>query len=134
MRHEFLDTNAFSALRAKLMASAAAGDEDARSDLEFLSGIVGACTEYISKVDEFEMKTAASKISDSGDSYRTVFEACDRSRHNAHESAIAKVSALNRMSSLYGVGPVFTGDTSNRYNIGDFCGELGLWIFTSRTL
>ena len=58
----------------------------------------------------------------------------DRARHTAHEAMIANVRILNRLAASYGIDKIFTGDEENRYQIGDFAGELISDIFRNRDL
>ena len=58
----------------------------------------------------------------------------DRTRHDAHETAIANVRLVNRLAELYGVGPLFTGNDQNRIEVADFALDVVVQIFQNRIM
>ena len=58
----------------------------------------------------------------------------DRTRHDAHEAAIANVRLVNRLAELYSVGPLFTGNDQNRLEVADFALDVVVQIFQNRIM
>ena len=129
----FFDADHYEGLKNTMLSKAASGDAEAAEDLQLLASMEGSFTNYVSAVNEFEIKTAISRAVDRGEDYQTLYAQQDLARHNAHEAAIVKVKMLNRLAKAYGIEAVFTGDETNRYQIGDFCGALTLYVFSHRT-
>ena len=120
-------------MRDTIAEKAKVGDRDASEDLTYLLQVVHACCKYVDAVNAFMFSTTTARIVSVSD-YRNIFEENDKRRHAAHENAIVRVNVLNRMCRVYGVSPVYLGDEDNRYQIGDFCGELVNEIFVARAL
>ena len=112
--------------------AALSGDEDALDDLSTLKDAGKTFSEYVYKVAEERLEVRAALGVLKGDEYRNVAEHFDGTRHTAHEKAIVNTNMLNRIAAVYGCGSVFTGDTGNRREIGEFCCEFTSWLFSIR--
>lgn len=56
----------------------------------------------------------------------------DRRRRDAHNAAIAAISACNRMSDRFGVEHIYSGDIEDRCEVADFCGDFVIEVYGSR--
>lgn len=119
-------------LEAQIINSAATGDADAVEDLLLLKRTVYSFVHYVYSVDEEQIETRFARLVLKGDELEDIVSRFDLTRHNAHESAIVSANILNRMAVIYNVGSIFTGDPSNRREVGHFCGELSNWFFVNR--
>ena len=119
-------------LENAIKQQAASGSEDALDDLGFLKKAVLSFSHYVYMVSEEQIETRMARGIKTGDEYRELASHFDSTRHIAHEAAIVNAKMLNRIASAYGVDPVFTGDASNRREVGDFCGEITGWLYVNR--
>lgn len=120
------------ALENTIKQKALSGNEEALDDLGFLKKAVLSFAHYIYMVTEEQIETRLAKGVKSGDEYREISSHFDSTRHNAHEAAIVNAKMLNRIASAYEIAQIFTGDSSDRREIGDFCGEITAWFFGNR--
>lgn len=131
----YFDKEAYEKLRKVLIDRTYGPDaENAEQDLTFLNGCVSAAENYVSRVVEYQcLKTLKTRTMGTG-ALINMSQEIDRARHAAHESMIANVRILNRLAASYGIDKIYTGDEENRYQIGDFAGELISDIFRNRDL
>lgn len=128
----YFDQEAYLKLEALVKQQASAGNEDALEDLGFLKRAVLSFANYVYVVVEEQIETKFAKGVKKGDELRDTISHFDETRHNAHETAIVSAKMINRIAAAYKVGAVFTGDQSNRREIGHFCGEITSWVFENR--
>ncbi len=119
-------------LENKIKLKAASGYEDALEDLLLLKKAVLAFAHYVYMVNEEQIETRLASGVKTGEELKNTVAHFDATRHNAHESAIVNSNMLNRIASAYGVEHIFTGDPSNRREVGDFCGQITAWFFENR--
>lgn len=127
----FFDHAAYVELAEKIKAS---GSPDAAEDLEALNDAMTSFREYVMKVDVGEQQIRLASVRFEGDEYREMLTRYDRTRHDAHETAIANVRLVNRLAELYGVGPLFTGNDQNRLEVADFALDVVVQIFQNRIM
>lgn len=128
----FFDMENYLNLENTIKQRAASGDEDAIDDLGFLKKAVLAFANYVYMVTEERIETRLAAGVKTGEELKEIVSHFDLTRHNAHEAAIVNTNMLNRIASAYGIGLVFTGDPSKRWEIGSFCGEITDWFFENR--
>ena len=126
------DADRYLALENTIKQQAAAGSEDAADDLGFLKKAVLSFAHYVYMVSEERIEARLAMGVKTGDELRETLSHFDAVRHNAHEAAIANANMLNRIALDYGVEHVFTGDASNRREVGEFCGKITAWLFENR--
>ena len=127
----FFNHDAYIELAEKIKAS---GSPDAAEDLEALNDAMTSFREYVMKVDVGEQQIRLASVRFEGDEYREMLTRYDRTRHDAHETAIANVRLVNRLAELYGVGPLFTGNDQNRLEVADFALDVVVQIFQNRIM
>ena len=93
------------------------------SDAELVRPLFLSFLEYSKKVNEYVILGELAKKTMTGEDLRLELESLDRKRHNAHESAIGSLNALNRLCGMMKLGKFADIDTTNRYNVADFIGE-----------
>ena len=127
----FFNHDAYIELAEKIKAS---GSPDAAEDLEALDDAMTSFREYVVKVDMGEQQIRLAAVRFEGDEYREMLTRYDRTRHDAHEAAIANVRLVNRLAELYSVGPLFTGNDQNRLEVADFALDVVVQIFQNRIM
>ena len=127
----FFNHDAYVELAEKIKASTS---PDAAEDLEALDDAMTSFREYVMKVDVGEQQIRLASVRFEGDEYREMLTRYDRTRHDAHEAAIANVRFVNRLAELYGVGPLFTGNDQNRLEVADFALDVVIQIFQNRIM
>lgn len=116
------------------LAQAVGKSEDAARVLPMLERNMKQFVDYVRAVFmlEVSIQIINARVFDSREAAEKIAEK-DRARRVAHESAIAAVSACNRIAERYGAEPVFDGDISDRYEVADFCGLIVEEIYGSVT-
>lgn len=108
-------------------------DENALTEMDIVSRAVKACVEYVSNVDNGENAIRTAYFRHEGEDLRSVIEGIDKSRRIAHENAIACVSMLNRVATLFNhMDVIFIGDINDRLQVADFCLEVTVKLFNER--
>ena len=107
---------------------------DTIRDKYVLNDAMTSFREYVMKVDVGEQQIRLASVKFEGDEYREMLTRYDRTRHDAHETAIANVRLVNRLAELYGVGPLFTGNDQNRLEVADFALDVVVQIFQNRIM
>ena len=107
---------------------------DTIRDKYVLNDAMTSFREYVMKVDMGEQQIRLASVKFEGDEYREMLTRYDRTRHDAHETAIANVRLVNRLAELYGVGPLFTGNDQNRLEVADFALDVVVQIFQNRIM
>ena len=103
-------------------------------EMDIVIKAIDAFTSYVKTVDDGETFIRFAYATMEGNALRVAVENADRTRRNAHESAIAMVSILNRMAAKRGVPMVFNGDINDRLQVADFCLEIIVKVFQARKL
>ena len=99
--------------------------EKVKDDEEFKNEIVQlikAFPDYVHVVNEFVFRKYEIQNL-SPEDYRIKFSKIDEKRHNYHESAIASLKVLNRISASLKMEEFADVDTSDRYAVADFVME-----------
>ena len=96
-------------------------------DLETIQGATEDCLKYVQTVclGENYLNTVEEAPRDAVAEY-------DEKRHAAHDIAISSVAVLNRLASMRGIAPVFSGNIADRHQVADFCIELAESLFKDR--
>lgn len=125
----------YKALTDAMAAAKAAGSEDALDDLKYLESAMQSFYNYVHTVDMTETNVQLCAVLYEGDDFRSRVEAADRSRRIAHEAAISNVNWLNNISCKgYNTGIIFSGDSSDRLQVADFCLDVTAKVFTERRI
>ena len=122
----------YEALENRIKQPAMAGEAEALEDLESLKNCVRAFFRYVDRVTEQQLESRMAAGILKGEALREHTLHFDGARRAAHEPAIVSARLLNRLAAAYGAGPVFLGDGTDRFQVGDFCGEISAWFFTNR--
>lgn len=107
---------------------------EAQEDLEFLRQNINHCFDYVHTVDIAETRIKTAYFRYEGSELRDIIQTLDWNRHNTHEAAIASVSILNRLASIYKCDKLFLGDIADRLQVADFCLDVVVQIFQNRSL
>ena len=127
----FFNHDAYIELAEKIKTSVS---PDAPDDLEALNDAMTSFREYVMRVDMGEQQIRLAAVRFEGEEYREMLTRYDRTRHDAHEAAIANVRLINRLAELYSVGPLFTGNDQNRLEVADFALDVVVQIFQNRIM
>ena len=109
-------------------------DPQSRDDRDILSDAFVSFHAYVDAVVQGEIRIQMEGHSLEGQAYRDMMTQYDQNRHNRHEAAIVNTRLLNRLATLYGLDPVFTGDDTQRHQIADFCLEMDQYFFRNRRM
>lgn len=120
------------ALVAAVGARAKDGDADALEDMEYIRGHFSNFVSYIRAVCDSEVGIHLASGSLNGNEKQQRVIELDRMRSKYHDSAIASVSAINRIAAFYGVGDIYAGDPSVRRQVAAFCMEVTTVLFENR--
>ena len=101
--------------------------------LEFIKERMQYICRYVESVTAMEYSMPLLRARFEGQELREKIENLDRNRRISHEAAISAVKQLNRLCVSEGVEKLYSGDEENRYEIGDFCGEVVNTLFEGRT-
>lgn len=129
---QYFNATNYLGLEDKIKSLAASGDPDGIEDLSFLKKAMLSFVQYVFKVGEERIEVRFAKGVQKGEELKNTVSYFDSTRHTAHETAIVNVNMLNRIAAAYNVDNIFTGDASNRVEIGCFCGEVSAWLFENR--
>lgn len=127
----YFDHDAYVTLAELLKAS---NSPDAMDDLEALDDAMTSFREYVNKVDMGEQQIRLAAVRFEGQQYRDMVMEYDLRRRSQHETAIVNARLVNRLAQLYGVGPLFTGDDKERYQVADFCLDVVVQLFQNRMM
>ena len=130
MRKQYLDESALKELVSGITAGIGNQCQD---DREALNDILLSFHAYLDTVVRGEAELLMNPHAEGG-AYRDLASRYDLERHACHETAIVNVRVLNRLASLYGVSPVFTGDSTQRHQVAEFCLELEQYFFENRRM
>lgn len=112
------------------LVDAAHGDEDA---LEMIERSMNSFILYVQSVYAMEVRLPILRFRcESPAELAEATMELDRSRRNAHESAIACVKVLNRICKMFGTAPLFEGDPEDRLAVADFCMDTVAAFFKER--
>lgn len=89
--------------------------------IEAISDAVKSFVSYVNTVDQTENLINIASVRYEGEEYREKITQYDRMRRDRHEEALANVSMLNRIATMYNISNVFLGDVGDRYEVADFC-------------
>ena len=131
MDTQFLNENALKDLIRRLSNS---NDPDNQEDIDIVKGAMESFHSYVHMVVKGETKLLLQADSLEGQEYRDAVSQYDSDRHSAHEKAIGDVILINRLASQKGLPPVFTGDSTQRHQVADFCLELDRYLFENRRM
>ena len=109
----------------------ASKDEFAKDDLEAVDDALSQCRRYVEVVDATEQQIMFAQLRFEGTEYREKIMQYDKTRKNAHESAIVSVNMLNRISANYNCQKIYSG-SSDRLEVADFCLEVVVTLFENR--
>ena len=119
---ELFNLNAYNELLKLASDAANNGDEDAIEDVATIKKATDSFHGYVNTVDMTETRIKIARFRYESEEYREIVQEADRARRIAHEAAIANASMLNRIAKFYGIkDPIFLGDTTDRYQVADFC-------------
>lgn len=100
--------------------------------LSYLERSMTAFPSYVSSVTNMETALQTLRFRLEPEDYRDKVVELDRNRKHSHDCAIDAINGINRMCKMCGVELLFTGDTSDRYAVADFCGEIVMELFEKR--
>ena len=131
MENRFLNETALKELIQKKAADPSA---DAQDDLKDILDAIKGFHSYVDTVVTKEAELMIEGSSLQGQEYQDKVSRYDQDRHGKHEDAIIGAKVINRIASLCGVDPVFTGDDTQRHQVADFCLELDQYLFRNRRM
>lgn len=117
----------------QLITAIKSGD-NVEEDIELISQATNNFFHYVNTVDVTEQQIIVASCRFEGQEYREAISNYDTLRRNAHESAIANVSMLNKLAALYSIKPPFKGDLKDRLEVADFCLEVTVAVFNNRRI
>lgn len=107
-----------------------------KDDSEILSLIedtLESFSEYVKIVNSLENTISIMRFKLEPHEYRERVEFLDRNRRICHNSVIAGVKILNRLSLQKDLPLFFTGNVEDRYEVGSFAGLIVHEIFKNRS-
>lgn len=119
-------------LTEALGAAAKTGDYDAEQDSRDFAKAFESFHEYVLNVDMSETQIRLAYARFEGAELRERVAHYDSMRRAYHERAIANTSLVNNMARFYGIGKIFIGDSTDRYDVADFCLQVTNEIFLKR--
>ncbi len=131
MENNYLNEESLQELLRKVIMGT---DSQNKDDQEILNDAIVSFHAYVDTVVHGEIGIQMAGHALEGQAYRDMISQYDQDRHNSHETAIVNVRVLNRIAILYGLGPVFTGDDTERHQIADFCLEIDQYFFRNRRM
>lgn len=128
----FFNRENYNALCAKVGKCVKKGVPNADKLLESLEERCSAFLDYVNTVDMGETRIIIAHNRLEGEDLRDALQTIDRLRKCYHDVACNSCSIINRMAAANGIGPVFTGDSTDRLQVADFCLEFTIEIFKNR--
>ena len=107
------------------------GDKD--KALNFMTKKLGVFPEYMGIVVRMETMQPIWRAQFEGQEYRERVQSIDTERKRTHDSAIASVNALNRLSDKLGLPPFSKVDTGDRHAVADMISEYVSEIYKTGT-
>lgn len=111
------------------LVSACAGDTDM---LDIIDSDMQALSDYVNAVYAMETSIPIILARYEGEDVRDRIQTLDQRRRDKHERAIVAVKRLNRFAQMENVQPLFTGNTSDRYQVAKFCQACMAEFFSGR--
>ena len=118
----------------KLLCKAIKNGEDVADDTEIVNDIMNHCVQYVNSVAAHEKTLELIRFRYESDELIRRIEEVDHLRRAVHNVAIGNCNIINRLANSYGVGEIFTGNTNNRYEVADFCGEVSEMMSTIKSI
>ncbi|WP_291637746.1 DUF3232 domain-containing protein [Clostridium sp.] len=87
---------------------------------EMLEDLAMDCNEYISCIVKMENTINLAKTRLETKEYQEIIITLDRSRTTTHNVVISDVKVLNKLSVLYELPLIFTGNVDNRIEVAEF--------------
>lgn len=106
--------------------------KDDKEVLDVIYDTINGFTDYVKAVNEMETTITILRFRLEPEDFRERVELLDRNRRIIHNSVIAGVKMLNRMSKMAGLPLFFEGDVTDRIAVGDFAGLVSKTIFEER--
>ena len=118
-------------IREKFQAliSVCADDTDI---LDIIDSDMKALSDYVNAVYAMETSIPIILARYEGEEVRDRIQALDQRRRDKHERAIVATKRLNRFAQMEHVQPLFAGDTSDRYQVAEFCQACMTEFFAGR--
>lgn len=109
-------------------------NEADRNDLySMLEDAMKSAIRYVDAVDCMEISLPRLMGESTGADLRFQISMLDKQRRAAHESAIASVAIVNRLTASFDLPPIYTGPADDRYQVADYCVEVLSVLFKNRT-
>lgn len=118
-------------IREKFQALVSACADDADM-LDIIDSDMKALSDYVNAVYAMETSIPIILARYEGEEVRDRIQALDQRRRDKHERAIVATKRLNRFAQMEHVQPLFAGDTSDRYQIAEFCQACMTEFFAGR--
>ena len=122
------------AMKALVLRVTTGGNAQSSDDAEILQDAISSFQAYVDTVFQGETQLLFHEHVSDGPQYREMVSQYDQHRHACHETAIINAKLLNRLSAMYGLEPVFTGDDTQRHQVADFCLETVQYFFRNRRM
>lgn len=100
--------------------------------LEFVETRMQKFGNYVNEVYMMEYSLPILYARYEGEELQDKVMALDIRRKIAHDSAIAAIAQLNRLSVQLQTEPLFSGDVTDRYQVADFCEAVVSSFFQGR--
>lgn len=101
--------------------------------MRLITDNMNAFCKYVEAVYTMEYSMPMLRAQYDGQEYRDRVQQLDANRRHAHERAIIAATQLNRWAKMKGVEPLMLGDTTDRYQVADFCEEIVTEFFRTRS-
>jgi len=117
----------------KILKSNSSTDEKVTMAVKMMEDNMESFNDYVNTVVNGEVKIALAYATLEGQELRDRVMELDYRRRCSHEAAISSVGICNRIASMYGVGNIYEGEITDRYQVADFCQEVVNDLFTNRS-
>lgn len=99
-------------------------DMDKKDDLTTVVKRLNTFPKYVNSVVTMQNRMAILRFTKEGQEYRDEVSKLDLNRRNCHEAAIISCNFLNNMAKEYNVEAICDIDTTDRYKVADFVGDI----------
>jgi len=105
-------------------------------DLEkkMIEDLAKDCAEYISSIIKMENTINVAKTRLEANEYRETITNLDNRRTGSHNLVISDVKVLSKVSILYKLPPIFTGDVNSRIEVAQFAKQYVDELFNERRI
>lgn len=108
--------------------------KQAKIELNCIKSRMGNLLDYVNVVDHGEVHQSVLEFHLDGKTQVDAKERAEKARSKMHEVAIAAADILNRSAARHCNSVIFTGDSTDRLAVADFCLDVTVKLFNERRI